>query len=336
MNTSQSAEFGDSDSARNDFSSVDSNLDHWFPQTDQQFNDSHGNSKNGYSKLAWATSIDYRQPIAAPNSMPLTAEAPQSTEVMLDPLADLIAVQEIEEIGTLDGHNSDSSLLDALFETKELTDEELRQQIFSFFELRPIPLWKRSFDLVFSILLIFFLSPLWIGIALFIRLTSGGPVLFKQKRVGLMGNEFEIYKFRTMKSEDTATTEHQQYIADRSRCEEPIGKPDHSDRLIFGGRWIRGLSLDELPQLINIIKGEMSLIGPRPDVLDWKDYEKSQLQRFEVTPGVTGLWQVTGKNSLSFREMIEKDIHYVENRSISLDLWIILKTFPLLLKGDNR
>lgn len=200
---------------------------------------------------------------------------------------------------------------------------------------RPIPKWKRVIDLVVSVSLILLLSPLLITIGLFIRLTSGGPVLFKQIRLGEMGKEFVIYKFRTLHNCPNATSDHRQFVNSLSSAGSAITKPDLTDRLICGGNFLRRSSLDELPQLLNILRGEMSLIGPRPDVLLWEDYLPNQLRRFEVLPGVTGLWQVSGKNRLTFNEMIEKDIEYVTHRSLLLDLKIAVRTVRLLILRDN-
>ena len=200
---------------------------------------------------------------------------------------------------------------------------------------RPTPVWKRAFDILVATALLVVLSPLLLLIAAFIRITSGGPVLFKQTRLGEMGKEFVIYKFRTLRVCPHATHEHRQFVSSISAAGSVIIKPDLSKRLIRGGRLLRSTSLDELPQLINILRGEMSLIGPRPDVLQWDDYQPWQLRRFEVLPGVTGLWQVSGKNRLTFNEMIAKDIEYVEKRSIWLDMKIAVKTLRLLILRDN-
>ena len=200
---------------------------------------------------------------------------------------------------------------------------------------RPIPVWKRTIDLIASLFLIVVLSPLLLVIAIIIKLGSRGPVLFKQKRLGYAGKEFVIYKFRTLKPCSDATQKHRKYVSELMNSNGAAIKPDLHERLIPGGGWLRRLSLDELPQLINIIKGEMSLIGPRPDVLIWEDYEPYQLKRFEVQPGVTGLWQVSGKNRLSFNQMIEKDFEYISKRSIRLDLLITIKTFLMLFRRDN-
>jgi lipopolysaccharide/colanic/teichoic acid biosynthesis glycosyltransferase len=213
--------------------------------------------------------------------------------------------------------------------------EERKRRAFCHCRSRRIPKWKRAFDLVVSASLLLILSPLLIAIAAFIRLTSGGPVLFKQVRLGEMGKEFIIYKFRTLHNCPNATHNHRQYVNSLSSADSAIVKPDLTDRMIPGGNFLRKSSLDELPQLMNILKGEMSLVGPRPDVLHWEDYQPYQLRRFEVLPGVTGLWQVNGKNRLTHSQMIEMDIEYVTHRSFLLDLRIALKTVRVLLFREN-
>lgn len=215
------------------------------------------------------------------------------------------------------------------------TAEERKRSAFSLCVHRPVPIWKRAIDLVVSTALLVVLSPLLLAIGAFIRLTSGGPVLFRQIRLGEMGKEFVIYKFRTLRNCPNATSNHRHFVNSLSSAGSAIVKPDLTKRLVPGGNFLRKTSLDELPQLLNILKGEMSLIGPRPDVLLWDDYQPSQLRRFEVLPGVTGLWQVSGKNRLTFQEMIEKDIEYVNHRSLLLDLRIALRTVRLLLLRDN-
>jgi lipopolysaccharide/colanic/teichoic acid biosynthesis glycosyltransferase len=215
------------------------------------------------------------------------------------------------------------------------TVDERKRLAFSRCVHRPIPVWKRAIDLTVSAMLLVILSPLLLAIAAFIWLTSGGPVLFKQVRLGVMGSEFIIYKFRTLRCCPDATSAHRHFVSTLSSSDIAIEKPDLSSRLISGGNFLRKSSLDELPQLVNILKGDMSLIGPRPDVLLWEDYQPHQLRRFEVLPGVTGLWQVSGKNRLTFQQMIDKDIEYVTRRSFMLDLKIALRTIPLLLFRDN-
>ncbi len=201
-----------------------------------------------------------------------------------------------------------------------------------------MPRWKRLCDVVAAIALLIVLVPLLVGIALFIKCVSRGPVLFKQKRLGEMGRYFVIYKFRTLQQGNpyTVTEEHRRFVADLANSDAVAAKPDIRSRLIPWGGFLRSASLDELPQLINVLKGEMSLVGPRPDVLDWQDYPAWQLRRFEATPGITGLWQVSGKNQLTFRQMVELDVRYIESRSIRLDLWILAKTVTLVLKKGNK
>jgi lipopolysaccharide/colanic/teichoic acid biosynthesis glycosyltransferase len=174
-------------------------------------------------------------------------------------------------------------------------------------------------------------------IAIYIRTVSRGPSLFKQLRLGEMGEYFTIYKFRTMHPIDPqlATSLHREYISSLTDTDAAVAKPDYAHRLILGGQFLRRTSLDELPQLFNVLLGTMSLIGPRPDVLNWNDYSGDQLKRFEVRPGITGLWQVSGKNRLSFAKMMELDALYVEKRSFLFDMWIALKTVKMIVLNDN-
>jgi len=201
---------------------------------------------------------------------------------------------------------------------------------------RPTPLWKRMLDCVVAGGLLVVLSPLLVAIGLYIRVVSRGPSIFTQGRMGLMGDEFTIYKFRTLKCSVGATVEHRRYVSELSERDGVLVKPDLSSRLIPGGAFLRRTSLDELPQLLNILLGNMSLVGPRPDVLEWQDYKPEQLRRFEVVPGVTGLWQVNGKNRLTFEQMIDLDVRYVESRSPWLDLCILGQTLAMLLRRDNE
>lgn len=201
----------------------------------------------------------------------------------------------------------------------------------------PTPIWKRAIDIVAAGLALVLLSPLLALIALYIRTVSRGPAIFKQSRLGEMGKPFTIYKFRTMYSGDSeqATLEHREYVSSRAELDEVVSKPDLADRLIPGGAFLRQRSLDELPQLVNVLIGNMSLIGPRPDVLGWRDYTDWQRRRFEVKPGISGLWQVSGKNRLSFSRMMELDIEYVERRSFWFDMWIASQTIRLIIHKDN-
>ncbi len=163
-------------------------------------------------------------------------------------------------------------------------------------------------------------------------------MLFVQSRVGFGGEEFRIFKFRTMRVPDVSREQlHRDYVSGKARVGEPLRKPDYYKRdLIPGGERLRAWSIDEFPQLINVLQGNMSLVGPRPDVLRLDDYEPWHLRRFEVLPGMTGLWQVSGKNRLTHDEMVALDIEYIETRSLRKDLMILAKTvYVLLLDRDE-
>jgi lipopolysaccharide/colanic/teichoic acid biosynthesis glycosyltransferase len=214
-------------------------------------------------------------------------------------------------------------------------ERQRKRNAFAALTPHPIPFWKRVFDVVGCLALSVLLSPLLLLIALFIRLVSTGPVLFKQVRLGEMGDDFVIYKFRTLHSSARACEDHQEFVANLVNSDQAAAKPDLTSRYIPGGKWLRGFSLDELPQLLNILRGEMSLIGPRPEIIAWDKYEPWQLKRFEVRPGVTGLWQVSGKNKLTFNQMVSKDIEYISKRSFRLDMWILFRTFYMMLQRDN-
>jgi lipopolysaccharide/colanic/teichoic acid biosynthesis glycosyltransferase len=170
-------------------------------------------------------------------------------------------------------------------------------------------------------------------IGLLIRTVSSGPILFKQERVGFLGERFLCYKFRTMYvNSDTGI--HQGHLNQLMNSDAPMVKMDsHGDpRIIPFGRLLRSSGLDELPQLINVLRGEMSLVGPRPCVsYEYEKYLPWQRERFNTVPGLTGLWQVSGKNKTTFTEMIQLDIRYARSKTLWLDLKIILKTIPTLL-----
>jgi len=199
------------------------------------------------------------------------------------------------------------------------------------------PAWKRVMDLCGVAVAAPVLAPLLCLIALYIRVVSSGPILFVQTRVGFGGDDFLIYKFRTMHVPSVSRDQmHRDYVASHAGGDAPIRKPDYRRDLIPGGELLRRFSIDELPQLLNIFQGNMSFVGPRPDVMRLEDYETWQLRRFEALPGITGLWQVSGKNRLTLDQMIELDIKYVETRSLSQDLRIIAKTFMVLMLVRNE
>ena len=198
-----------------------------------------------------------------------------------------------------------------------------------------LPPWKRALDLVLILLTAPLTIPLAAAIALLIKLCSRGPALFRQVRVGYQEQPFMCLKFRTMKV-NADTNGHRKYLHQliASDANAPMTKLDRKgdSRLIPFGAVLRATGLDELPQLINVLRGEMSLVGPRPCV----PYEAEQYQawhrgRFAAAPGVTGWWQVCGKNNTSFNEMIQMDIWYAEHKSFWLDLKIVLFTVPALL-----
>jgi lipopolysaccharide/colanic/teichoic acid biosynthesis glycosyltransferase len=189
----------------------------------------------------------------------------------------------------------------------------------------PLPAWKRSIDLIGACLGMIVLSPLFAATALLVKVGSPGPIFFRQERVGLGGKIFRIWKFRTMHVSNDAGA-HRQYVRELLQGDGALQKLDRQCRMIPLGGPLRTLAVDELPQLINVLKGEMSLVGPRPDVLAFEDYQPWQRARFQVTPGMTGLWQVSGKNRTTFNEMVRLDIAYARRRSLRLDFAILLRT----------
>jgi len=168
-------------------------------------------------------------------------------------------------------------------------------------------------------------------LAVWIWLVSPGTVLFRQERLGLRCRRFSMFKFRSMRL-GTRPVVHEDYFAGLMGSDRPMHKLDRKDgRLIPLGRLLRASGLDELPQLINVLRGEMSFVGPRPcTVPEFEHYEPWQCERFNALPGLTGLWQVSGKNQTTFREMIELDIAYARHQSLWLDVKILVRTFPVL------
>lgn len=199
------------------------------------------------------------------------------------------------------------------------------------------PKWKRVLDLCGVAVIAPLLAPLLLAVAIYIRIVSRGPILFVQSRVGYGGDDFLIYKFRTMHVPKVSRDEmHRDYLVSRTGGDSPFEKPNYQSDLIPGGEWLRKFSIDEFPQLLNVFRGNMSLVGPRPDLMRLEDYQSWQLRRFEGLPGMTGLWQVSGKNRLTLEQMIDLDIEYLETRSLSQDLRIIAKTFNVLLFERNE
>jgi exopolysaccharide biosynthesis polyprenyl glycosylphosphotransferase len=205
------------------------------------------------------------------------------------------------------------------------------------FELRPPVLtgfdWavKRTFDFVASVLIAVLLLPVWLLIALAVKLDSRGPVLFVDRRVGVGEREFGMLKFRTMVVDAAAL---QPELEPENEAEGALFKIRDDPRVTRVGRVLRRLSLDEMPQLVNVLKGEMSIVGPRP--LPLRDYELLEdwhRARYAVLPGMTGLWQISGRSGLTFDDLVRLDFTYLENWSIWLDITIIAKTIPAVIAG---
>ena len=204
---------------------------------------------------------------------------------------------------------------------------------------------KRAFDITASAFGLLICSPLFLGIALLIKMTSKGPVLFRQKRIGLHGKEFTFYKFRSMQAANDHSI-HQEYVkqlissnaqAGAKENQAPAYKLMNDPRITKVGRYLRKLSLDELPQLFNVVRGEMSLVGPRPPVpyefAAYSAWHKNRL--LNVKPGITGLWQVAGRSRVSFDEMVRLDLRYAHSWSLRLDFTILLHTPRAVLSGDG-
>jgi exopolysaccharide production protein ExoY len=193
-----------------------------------------------------------------------------------------------------------------------------------------LPRWKRVLDLTLVLASFPFWLPLMIVVMTLIKIGSSGPILYRQERVGYRGKLFMIFKFRSMKV-DAETSSHEQHLASLMGNNSPMTKLDAAGdpRLIPLGRIFRATGLDELPQIFNVIRGEMSLVGPRPCLpYEFQRYERWQQERVNAAPGLTGYWQVNGKNKTTFSEMIDMDIFYSRNMSLLLDLTIIMKTVP--------
>src|ERR1019366_947490 len=195
-----------------------------------------------------------------------------------------------------------------------------------------LPAWKRMLDLALIVAVAPGLLILGVGVALVVICGSRGPIFFRQRRVGYRGHQFDCYKFRTMQV-NAETGTHRDHFRHLMGTEVPMTKLDarNDPRLIPLGALLRATGLDELPQLINVVRGEMSLVGPRPCIpYEYELYQPSQRRRCDAVPGLTGLWQVSGKNRTTFNEMIRLDVEYSQRLSLWLDLKIIFQTLPAL------
>ncbi|MCW1922887.1 sugar transferase [Luteolibacter arcticus] len=203
--------------------------------------------------------------------------------------------------------------------------------------LTAVPSWKRALDVSLVVMTLPISIMLIVAVALWIRLVSRGPALFLQKRVGHGEKLFTIFKFRTM-HEGAPTRNHELHVARLVESDRPLIKLDElgDARLIPGACFLRSTGLDELPQLFNVLRGEMSLVGPRPCIPgEHGFFTSAQRERFQVLPGLTGLWQVNGKNRTTFREMAALDVAYARRSSLGLDLIVIFRT-PMALLGEMK
>jgi exopolysaccharide biosynthesis polyprenyl glycosylphosphotransferase len=193
---------------------------------------------------------------------------------------------------------------------------------------------KRVFDLVVASVLVVFLSPLMLACALAVRLSGPGPILFRQRRFGQDGTVFDVHKFRSMVPD--AEDRQSALRAVRNEADGPLFKLHRDPRVTPAGRLLRAWSLDELPQLLDVLAGHMSLVGPRPFVINEIDLtDPWGRTRLRVKPGVTGLWQVAGRHRLPFDDLVRYDLFYVENWSLSMDLFVLLRTIPAVLRRSG-
>ncbi len=194
---------------------------------------------------------------------------------------------------------------------------------------------KRLFDLVLSLFLIFLFSPLYIIIALAVKLGSRGPIFFVQSRSGFRGKPFSMIKFRTMAMDAEDKLDE---IREQNELKGPVFKSEKDPRITPVGKFLRRYSLDELPQIFNVLKGEMSMVGPRPlPVYETENFDAfNAYRRYSVLPGITGLWQVSGRNSIEdFSEWVRLDLEYIDHWSLWLDITILLRTIPTVISGDG-
>jgi exopolysaccharide biosynthesis polyprenyl glycosylphosphotransferase len=193
---------------------------------------------------------------------------------------------------------------------------------------------KRALDILIILLSTPFIIPFLLFIALLIKLESKGSVIFKQKRVGFNGKEFDFYKFRSMYSDAEDTKKS--LMSKNESSDGVIFKIKNDPRVTRVGRIIRKLSIDELPQLYNVLRGDMTLVGPRPPVpTEVRKYSLDDFKRLEVTPGITCLWQVSGRSDIPFNKQVKLDVTYIRNSSIISDLVILVKTVPAVLLGKG-
>ncbi len=190
---------------------------------------------------------------------------------------------------------------------------------------------RRALDMILALALLLCLLPLLLIVAVLIKLDAPGPILFRQRRLGKNMRPFTVFKFRTMATNATSEA-HQRYIAELAQDENggevsQLKKLTHDPRVTRVGRPLRRLSVDEIPQLLNVLAGQMALVGPRPALeYEIQHYDPSHFERFKVLPGITGLWQVSGRSALGFKEMLELDAEYANTATLATDLRILART----------
>ena len=286
----------------------------------------------------------------------------------LDDLPNVIRELEIQEVIITDNSVPSEKLFEAMMQIgrKQKVEFRLAPSLFNFLpqktsveQIGVLPMVrlfreplsdaerfvKRAFDILISGVLLVLISPVWFLISLLVKFDSPGSVLFKQERVGMDGRKFLCYKFRTMRADADESIHREAYRKNIEGAEEanagddekPVfGKVKNDPRVTRVGRFLRRTSLDELPQFLNVLIGDMSVVGARPPIpYEVEDYDLRHRKRLDMKPGITGLWQVSGRNRLTFEEMVQIDLFYIENWSLWLDLKIILLTLPAILRGDG-
>lgn len=192
---------------------------------------------------------------------------------------------------------------------------------------------KKNLDIIGSLFAIILFSPLIVVIMFVVKIEDGGPIIFVQERVGENGSHFMMYKFRSM---SVGADEMKKKLTLKNEVQGAMFKMRDDPRVTHCGKFLRKHSLDEIPQFFNVLRGNMSLVGPRPPLPDevshYTDYDK---RRLEVKPGITGLWQISGRSNLSFKEMVDLDLKYIHSRSTLVDVKILLKTAIQMIKRDN-
>jgi lipopolysaccharide/colanic/teichoic acid biosynthesis glycosyltransferase len=235
-------------------------------------------------------------------------------------------VPALVDLPLFPGDRGDDPVVEEAQTATDPTVEDLRSRF-----VRPLPAWKRAMDVAGASLLLVAFFPLLLLIAVVVKVSSPGPVIFRQRRAGLGGKPFTFFKFRTMYVDAEARKEA---LRAQNEVSGPVFKMKHDPRVTSVGRILRKASLDELPQLFNVLKGDMSLVGPRPPTLDEvPHYAPWQRQRLDLTGGLTGIWQVSGRAEIQFEEWMRMDIRYARSRSFKTDFRLLLRTVWAVLSG---